>query len=43
MIAYTKLDMEDELEKEGDFDLERRNWPSCGKIEFEDATMRYRE
>lgn len=42
MSAYTKLDMEDDLEKPGDVELERRSWPSCGKIEFEEATMRYR-
>jgi len=43
MIGYTKLEPEDELEKPGDKDLEdRRMWPSEGKIEFEEATMRYR-
>ena len=42
MIAYTKLDLEDELEKPADKELEERNWPQSGKIEFESATMRYR-
>lgn len=43
MCAYTKLDLEDDLVKPGDKDLEeRRMWPSAGTIEFEDATMRYR-
>ena len=42
MIAYTKLELEDELEKPSDEELEERNWPSCGKIEFEKATMSYR-
>jgi len=42
MIAYTKLDLEDELEKPADKELEERNWPQSGKIEFQSATMRYR-
>ena len=42
MIAYTKLEEEDDLNKEVDRDLERRMWPSSGKIEYEEATMRYR-
>jgi len=42
MIAYTKLELEDDLEKPSDKELEERNWPSCGKIDFENATMRYR-
>ena len=42
MIAYTKLELEDELEKPTDKDLERMMWPSAGTIEFDDATMRYR-
>lgn len=44
MIGYTKLDTEDELVKPGDKKLEKQNmWPSQGKIEFQNATMRYRE
>ena len=43
MVAYTQLDLEDDLVKPGDRDLhERRMWPSEGKIQFEEATMRYR-
>lgn len=43
MIAYTQLSPEDCIEKPGDKDLEeRRLWPSEGKIEYEEATMRYR-
>lgn len=42
MIAYTKLDQEDLLEKPEDKNLERLMWPSAGQIEFDDATMRYR-
>ena len=42
MIAYTQLNEEDDLNKEVDKDLERRMWPSSGKIEYEEATMRYR-
>ena len=43
MFAYTQLEQEDSLVKEAvDSELERRNWPSTGKIEYEEATMRYR-
>ena len=42
MIAYTKLEEEGDLVKPEDTALERALWPSQGKIEFEDATMRYR-
>ena len=42
MVEYTNLEEEDELEKPGDAELERRMWPTAGKIEFEEATMRYR-
>ena len=43
MVSYTKLDLEDDLVKPGDRDLhDRRLWPSEGKIQFEEATMRYR-
>ena len=42
MIAYTKLEEEDALQKPGDSELENRKWPSLGKIDFEEATMRYR-
>ena len=43
IYEYTKLEMEDELEKEGDKDLQKRGWPMNGKIEYENASMRYRE
>jgi len=42
MISYSKLEIEDELEKPGDAELERRMWPVNGKIEFEEVTMSYR-
>lgn len=42
MVEYTNLEEEDELVKPGDAELERRMWPTAGKIEFEEATMRYR-
>ena len=40
MVAYTKLEEEDKLEKPGDEELERNMWPTEGKIEFEEATLR---
>ena len=39
MILYTDIEQEGELEKPGDAELERRVWPSSGKIEFEEVTM----
>ena len=39
MISYTNIEQESDLEKPGDAELERRVWPSSGKIEFEEATM----
>ena len=41
MVEYTNIEEEDELEKPGDAELERRMWPTAGKIEFEEVTMRY--
>ena len=43
MVEYTYLEEEDQLEKPGDIELERRMWPTTGKIEFEEATLRYRD
>ena len=43
MVEYTHLEVEDQLERPGDTELERRMWPAAGKIEFEEATMRYRD
>ena len=43
MVEYTYLEEEDQLERPGDIELERRMWPTAGKIEFEEATMRYRD
>ena len=43
MIEYTKVEQEDELERPGDADLEKRMWPFYGKIEFEETSMRYRK
>lgn len=40
---YTKLDLEDELLKKVDKQLEQDNWPAKGTVEFEDVTMHYRE
>ena len=40
LIEYTKLETEDKLEKQCDAELEKRLWPSQGKIEFEDVTVR---
>ena len=40
LIEYTKLETEDKLEKQCDSELDKRMWPSQGKIEFEDVTVR---
>ena len=42
MVEYTNLEEEDQLEMPGDAELKRKSWPTAGKIEFEEATMRYR-
>ena len=42
MIDYTKLDLEGDLVKPDDQQLERKCWPVQGQIEFIEATMRYR-
>ena len=43
IYEYTQLEQEDDLYKVGDKDLEKRGWPMNGKLECEDATMRYRK
>ena len=43
IYLYTQLEIEDDLEKEGDSSLKARGWPMNGKIEYQNATMRYRE
>ena len=43
MVEYTNLEEEDQLERPGDTELERRMWPTAGKIEFEEATLRHRD
>ena len=40
LIEYTKLETEDKIEKQCDAELDKRMWPSQGKIEFEDVTVR---
>ena len=37
MVEYTNLEEEDELGRPGEAELERRMWPTAGKIEFEGA------
>ena len=39
--AYTKLQLEDDLTKQADKNLQ--NWPHSGKISFENVTMKYRD
>ena len=39
---YTELEQEDELVKEIDETLKGEGWPQGGKIEYENAVMRYR-
>lgn len=43
MNEYTKLPSEDLLEKEADKQLAIEEWPTSGKIEFKNITMKYRE
>jgi ABC-type multidrug transport system fused ATPase/permease subunit len=43
MIEYTKIEIEDELKKEKDIELQKLDWPMNGAIEYVNATMRYRE
>ena len=43
MVEYTNLEEEDQLERPGDAELERHMWPTAGKIEFEEATLRHRD
>jgi ABC-type multidrug transport system fused ATPase/permease subunit len=43
MIEYTKIEIEDELTKERDIELQKIGWPMHGAIEYVNATMRYRE
>ena len=44
IIQYTKLESEDQLEKEAkDVELKAQNWPKSGEISFENVSMRYRE
>jgi ATP-binding cassette, subfamily C (CFTR/MRP), member 1 len=43
IVDYTRLEIEDDLEKESDKKLKEMRWPSAGKIEFKNVTMRYRE
>jgi len=43
ILDYTKLEIEDELTKEEDKKLKEQGWPIRGEIEFNAATMTYRE
>jgi ATP-binding cassette subfamily C (CFTR/MRP) protein 4 len=43
IVGYTELEPEDELEKKDDKELISSDWPKQGEVEFENATMRYRE
>ena len=42
MVAYTKLESEDQLSKDYDKEVKKFNWPEQGEIQFNEATMRYR-
>lgn len=43
IVEYTRLEIEDELQKDYDKKLEEQKWPSEGRIEFDDVSMRYNE
>lgn len=43
IVEYTRLDIEDELDKDFDKKLKDQNWPSEGSIKFDDVSMRYNE
>jgi len=43
MFEYTELESEDALEKAGDKQLEKEQWPNNGKIDFTNVSMKYRE
>ena len=43
MFDYTVLDIEDELEKAEDKELQKHGWPYKGMIEYKATTMSYRE
>lgn len=43
IVEYTKLESEDELEKETDAKLKELAWPTKGEVVFENVSMRYRE
>lgn len=43
MYEYSKLEQEDELDKQIDNDLSNIDWPTKGAIQFENVVMRYRE
>lgn len=42
LVDYTKLELEDELEKPGDKKLIAENWPSKGEMVFDNVSMKYR-
>lgn len=43
MFDYTSLEIEDELKKPQDKELQTNGWPTQGVIEYKATTMRYRE
>lgn len=43
VVQYSDLESEDDVEKPGDKKLKDANWPQNGRIEFHNATMKYRE
>lgn len=43
IVDYTRLETEDDLVKEVDADLVKKNWPDKGEVTFDQITMRYRK
>lgn len=42
VLEYGKLESEAELERPEDADILAKGWPSCGKIEYDNVSVRYR-
>jgi len=43
LMDYTDLELEDDVVKKTDDPHKKANWPQKGEIEFQNASMKYRE